>query len=685
MNLRDNTHLSAYSSTFYNVINNATTANYQGPIYNAPIVYHMANPETTAPTVDRREMLIQVRQKLAVVSYLESHGEASRRTDEETGGWLLDTKVFQDWSNAIGEVKAILAVGDPGVGKTCLVSLVIEHLQRTYPTQVAYFYFHSQEAEAQTPNKIVSSLLKQLLSTYSSLPDLAIRLYDQLDQGIPQLEVLVTTLLNLLQDKQATTFIVLDALDECKESYQQDFIHFLRQLLQAKVQLFVTSRPTSADIGDLFNISSCIKQPIKANPFDIQKVLTKKLESKKSLGKIMNGEFKAEAIETIQSRAQGVFLIAAMQAEHILSLTTKGQIKSVLTQFSSGLDDNFKITLGRIQNQQSGDRVKIALEAMKWIIHAHRPFTITELLYALATGLGSDIFDSDNLTTPLVVVESCYGFLILDDEDSDNAVVKFCHSSVQDFIQRQQLPPPHFEKLVTLTCLTYLSFDKLKVDEKILLWLDEVKALNLLSRFYDYAAKHWGEHVEQCYDDDDVVKAVDIFIGKNGHVRLWGQMDYGAQNTEQKVCSNSISMLHIVARFGMEKLLAQKSLHLQSQINARVAWTQETPLMLASRYKHRGVVQWLASYPMLELNVTRADGMTALTLAIEGGDDGIVAMLLERKDIDILGKTKEMEFSQSSGWISPLIKAVECGHAGVVKMLLDKNPANMGIVTLCNF
>ncbi|TFK67840.1 hypothetical protein BDN72DRAFT_72839 [Pluteus cervinus] len=313
MEFHDNAHLAVHDSTISNVINH-------GPIYNAPIITNnFANQETTAPVADKREMLIQVQQKLAVLSYLDSHEEASRRTDKETGSWFLDAKVFQDWCNAIGEVKVILAVGDPGVGKTCLVSLIIEHLQRIYGhTAVAYFYLHSQEAEAQTPTKIVSSLLKQLISTYSSLPDLAIRLYDQLDQGIPQLEVLVTTVLNLLQDKQTPTFIVLDALDECKESYQQDFIHFLRQLLQTKVQLFVTCRPTSADIGDLFNISCCIKQPIRANPSDIQKVLTKKLESKKSLGKIVNGEFKAEAIETIQSRAQGISYCSNASRTHII-------------------------------------------------------------------------------------------------------------------------------------------------------------------------------------------------------------------------------------------------------------------------------------------------------------------------------------------------------------------------------
>ncbi|TFK59200.1 hypothetical protein BDN72DRAFT_906076 [Pluteus cervinus] len=260
MDFNDNAKFVAHNPTISNVINHAPTASYLRLIYNAPIImYNLANLglNTMAPQVDKREMLVQVRQKLAALGYLENHKEASGRTDKETGGWFLEIKDFQDWCNAIGEVKAILAVGDPGVGKTCLVSLIIEHLQRTYGhTAVAYFYLHSQEADAQTPTKIVSTLLKQVLSTYSSLPDFAIRLYDQLDQGTPQLEVLVTTLLNLLQDKQTTTFIVLDVLDECKESYQQDFIHFLRQLLQAKVQLFATCRPSSADIGDLFNIGN---------------------------------------------------------------------------------------------------------------------------------------------------------------------------------------------------------------------------------------------------------------------------------------------------------------------------------------------------------------------------------------------------------------------------------------------
>ncbi|TFK67845.1 hypothetical protein BDN72DRAFT_770189 [Pluteus cervinus] len=252
-------------------------------------------------------MLYQVQQKLPALSYLESHGEAFNRTDKDTGKWLFNTKKFQDWSNGKPEVKGILVLGDPGVGKTCLVSLVIDHLQRTHgPSWVTYLYLHHQEAEAQTPAKIVSSLLQQILSNYSTLPDIAIGLYDHLEQGPPQMEVLVATLLNLLKDKQTAFFLVLDALDECKESYQPKLITLLKQMLTAKVQLLVTCRPTSADIKDLFDMPSCITQQMRATADDIQTFLAKKLESKKSLKSIINGQFQQNAIETIESKAQGV-------------------------------------------------------------------------------------------------------------------------------------------------------------------------------------------------------------------------------------------------------------------------------------------------------------------------------------------------------------------------------------------
>ncbi len=64
-------------------------------------------------------MLAEVQEKLPTLNFLQSHEEASTKIIGESGQWFLSTEKFQDWKN--GKCTALLGLGDPGVGKTCLV------------------------------------------------------------------------------------------------------------------------------------------------------------------------------------------------------------------------------------------------------------------------------------------------------------------------------------------------------------------------------------------------------------------------------------------------------------------------------------------------------------------------------------------------------------------------------------
>ncbi|TFK61100.1 hypothetical protein BDN72DRAFT_863858 [Pluteus cervinus] len=340
MNVNNDSRIPISNSNIYNTIFNVNTG----------IPEEFGHGEVTKT---RKEMLSEVLQKLPSINYLQSHDEASRKIIGESGQWLLHTDKFQDWKN--GKLTAFLAVGDPGVGKTCHVysSLVVSHLQELGgPTRVAYLYLCYQKAQSQTPTNILSILLQQLLTTYSSLPDCAVGLYDQLslDQG-PQLKVLIKALISLCTDASYKTYIILDALDECQHSFQPELLDILEQMLAAHVQLFATSRPASKDIRALFNKAYCAQYSIRATTSDISSFLKQKLETKKALGDIMDEKFRKEVIQTIRSKSQGVFLIAAMQIDHILSLTRKAKIKEVLSKFPSDLDTNFSMTLERIKAQ----------------------------------------------------------------------------------------------------------------------------------------------------------------------------------------------------------------------------------------------------------------------------------------------------------------------------------------------
>ncbi|TFK60479.1 hypothetical protein BDN72DRAFT_883586 [Pluteus cervinus] len=365
---------------------------------------------------ERIKMLDDVQKKLQG-NYRQNHEEACRKIIGKSAQWVLKTQEFEDWVN--GKSIGFLGVGDPGVGKTCLVSLVVSHLQKLPgPARVAYVYLKHYEARSQTPTDILSMLLKQLLLTYPILPDSAVALYNHLslDQGPPQFEVLVTALLGICTDPNFRTYIVIDALDECNSEllYQEELLSVLAKLLEKQVQVFATSRPSFSGAVSLFKEPYCSTYPIRATTDDISSFLKQKLETKDSLkGLIADQTFKMDIIQTIESKAQGVFLIAALQIQQILSLTTKNKIKEALGSFPLGLDANLGMTLERIRAQPS-DCSDLAEWAMKWIAYAYKPLEVDVLLYALGTKIGSNVFDRGDLTTPNIILESCFGFVTLE-------------------------------------------------------------------------------------------------------------------------------------------------------------------------------------------------------------------------------------------------------------------------------
>ncbi|TFK61476.1 hypothetical protein BDN72DRAFT_965138 [Pluteus cervinus] len=574
----------------------------------------------------QEKMLVDVLQKLPSINYLQSHEEASRKVIGESGQWFLKNERFEDWKN--GKFTGFLSLGDPGVGKTCLVSIVISHLQKlSGPSRVAYLYMSHQKAESQTLTHIVSILLRQLLSSYDSLPDSLVGLYNQLslDQG-PRLNMLVSALAGLCTDPKFRTYIVLDALDECKPSYQTEFMQILEQLLAAQAQLLATSRPASEDIGDLFDKPYCIKYPITASSSDISSFLKQKLDTKEAFRTILDDNFKKEMIQTIDSRSQGVFLIAAMQIEHILTLTKKTKIKEVLSKFPKDLDTNFSITLDRIK-AQSEDYLELALSVMTILAYVYEPLTVKGLCYALATELKSSRFEVDNLTTSNMIIEACCGLVTLQGENLDDPVIGFYHLSALEYFQKyltgSSISP---QKTLALICLTYLSIEELIEDDVITLWLDAVGSKDA-AIFYGYAARYGGAHAAEGVDDE-LMELIKLLISKKDHAIKWSRVDYAEDYSTEMTLhvnnlndNNSISILHIMARFGfkLNQLLPHISHHILDTVNDKAAWTDETPLMLASRYNHIDVVEYLLNAPGIDINAKDKNEFTALGTAIRSG------------------------------------------------------------------
>lgn len=110
--------------------------------------------------------------------------------------------------------------GSAGSGKTILSAGVIEDLQKHCADDparcLAIFFFDFTDAEKQDPVKMVKSLLAQLLSGCTQVPEVVRSLQTTCENGGRQaseqqlLQVLSDTL-----DLLPEPFVVLDALDEC--------------------------------------------------------------------------------------------------------------------------------------------------------------------------------------------------------------------------------------------------------------------------------------------------------------------------------------------------------------------------------------------------------------------------------------------------------------------------------------
>jgi Cdc6-like AAA superfamily ATPase len=192
-----------------------------------------------------------------------------------TGDWLLHSEDYRFWINY--ERQTLFCPGIPGAGKTIIASAVVDDLLMKFGNEdsigIAFLYFNYRNPD-QTPSSVLESLLKQLLQTRSTIPDLVLASfhYNRRKSSRPSFENLVAMMHAVIQDT-SRTFIILDALDECAEMNGRRtnlLLDFFRLQNLTGLNLFVTSRPLP-EIMKLFEDVPCLE--IRAADHDIRKYI----------------------------------------------------------------------------------------------------------------------------------------------------------------------------------------------------------------------------------------------------------------------------------------------------------------------------------------------------------------------------------------------------------------------------
>ncbi|PHH65759.1 hypothetical protein CDD81_1486 [Ophiocordyceps australis] len=610
---------------------------------------------------------------LSSIDFGQHQRETFAKFHPGTGKWFLDGSKFQDWIHS-AQPSTIWCRGDPGTGKTVMMSAAICHVEDHTcgsDTAIAHVYCNYQERQTQLTLEIWSSVIRQLAEQFDPLPDQVIAFRDRFigKRCYPTEDDMILLVISLSKLFKKV-FVFIDALDECPEENREHFIQTAVRL-ESCIRLFITSRH-SVVLENRFSNMQRIN--LTAHKEDIRAYLQGRLEQNSRLRSLDTqvAGLKAQIVEKLLEQANGMFLLAQLQMDHLCRQRRPLEVRQAMGTLAKNVHEFYAASLQRINQSDQEDRM-FALRIISYVFCAKRPLSMDELLHALSVVPGATDMLSEALYDGALVLSVSLGLIRVDDK---SGLVRLTHHTLHEHLHKfpQQLFP-HHEKDLAISCLLYLSFDAFSAGAC-------TEANSLIQRlekypFLEYACRYWSSHAVSFVDE--MKSPILALLGNSNRLSSCVQILHLAPcrvgDWHDKYPRN-FTPLHASAYWGLDSLLGEL-LAKHGDVNCRDSYGN-TPLMLAARQGHFQVVEQLVGVAA-ELDLQSKCGETALMLAARNGHDAVVQLLLAR------GANCLME--DIEGW-KALHWALTGNHDGIVKILLnalaridsDKTHLNMAMI-----
>lgn len=196
------------------------------------------------------------------------HSDIIKNRSQDTGQWFLESDEYQTWLS--GDQQTLFCPGIPGAGKTMIMAIVIDDLMSRYYNDrsigVAFVYYNFRRQESQGLDALLSSLLRQLSSRCSSVPEAVSELYQKhaKSHSRPSCDELSSALHSEIS-RFRRAFIVVDALDEYIVSGKHNALPTVLSRMQtdSQLNLIATSRHIP-EIEAIFEGQPCLEISAKA-------------------------------------------------------------------------------------------------------------------------------------------------------------------------------------------------------------------------------------------------------------------------------------------------------------------------------------------------------------------------------------------------------------------------------------
>ena len=390
------------------------------------------------------------------------------------------------------------------------------------------------------------------------------------------------------------------------------------------------------------------------------------------------------------------FLLARLTFDSLVGHRTPKAIKGALDKISGGsgsLDSAYDDAMKRIEDQDPASR-ELAKKTLLWISQGQRLLSVAEMQQAVAIELGDSDLDPDSEVDCDDIISACTG-LVTEDRSIirdyyDPHRFRLVHYTTQEYLERTMMKHfPKAQEYLASSCLTYLLFDVFsgalcppcqddvrsnfsgtgvgnKAKEVFCFgckkcWTGEHHEVECRTRsstdpcaslrhkqypFYDYAARYWGHHTENC-DDEAILILTKTFLDdalrvSGAFAYLLHDVDYAFDDVRLKLeDSNPGSAMQLAAFLGLTEVVSKR---LEDGCRPDIEdWSGKTPFSWAVNRGHEHVVNRLMTRKDFNPNVRDRHGRTPLIEAVRRGHVAVVQLLLACEYVDINARDRPGE------------------------------------------
>lgn len=292
-------------------------------------------------------------------------------------------------------------------------------------------------------------------------------------------------------------FICLDALDEINDVYSSTLLGELEHLSQiSALKVLISSRD---NISLTTRPNGLVRLQVSAHTSDLITYLQARIREARytCLGRraSVSDQLTSYIVDTIVSKASGMFLLAELQIRQLETAISERHIKDILKILPEKVNDPYLTYIERLRQQAHGS---LAMKALNWIHGADRSLLVEELLEVLSVQVGDTDLDPEGFVTLETIMSITGGLLKL---EKDSNTIHLVHATLEAFLSniRRDVVLENQRKItdMILTYLSFTSFCSQTERRTSLLPSDyiEREKIKQSHRFLGYVFRHWPHHV----------------------------------------------------------------------------------------------------------------------------------------------------------------------------------------------